>query len=242
MDDKQQTVLGHVARYRVTTRAALSGAFPGLTPQKSDYTIKRLLREMLIRPAGECLLTGHTLYQLTRTSAGVLGLPLTRAANFQPQALLHHTMVLYFCTLGRCRRQRLESREVELVLQQASSSSKKITLPANMPICLEWPEGGEKHPKLTRMYVPGPQPEPKHVLRHLFRTIRQAASVPALRETIESREMAFAVLVDNDHRREALRSSLAETFRQESFVVPPVVYIENVRSGVSNQSDEAPAA
>lgn len=143
-----------------------------------------------------------------------MGLPEGRAKPLGAQALEHHLAVAWFVTMGEAKRKLLDSTALEKLFGQDA--------PVGLHV-LE--QDGEKR-RVYQVYTPGPDASVKHIVRHLRDRILEARSNDTLAEWIESRQYGFAVLVDNDHKREAVKAALKKSKKGKPLVALAHIHAE----------------
>lgn len=218
LSDRKTKLLRHVGLYRVTTRPAVLASFSGygrtaLQNDIRDLRAKELLQSH-VQPPGQ-----PSLYQLTSKGATSLGLPASRGTAFGPQALLVSLAVLRFCCFGGRKRHRLEAEEVRTIIGAVSGDDTDVP---DKAYCLEWPNDEKSSPKLCELYVPDVTTKVENVERHVIERVRWIQSSSVASRAAETKEYAFAVLVDTETRRQALnallRGAIAREFPSSSLV------------------------
>jgi hypothetical protein len=195
LTERDQAVLAHIGRYRVTLREVLRRVFN--LPSPGNLT-QRLRAQGYIRERRT--LEGRlSYYQLTE--AGALDrVPLDRAKAFKPRALAQHLAVLCYCHLDGVRRERLEEAELDELHGAVTPSARHV------PYCLEL---GPDRRRLYRVFVPGPNIQPLRFVKSLRAACHTSRSAAGdLPRALAARAFGFAVLADTAPRQVALRDAI----------------------------------
>jgi hypothetical protein len=196
MEERDLKILRHIGLYRLTLRCVLEHLiFEGAS---CANVLNRLKAEGYIQTGK---LHGNlSYYLLTERTASDLGLPLNRGRHPESeQALNRHVAILWFCCMLKSRSYRLESEQICPLF------------PVNPPTGDHCIEGTEKRTRIYHLYVPGHDADNDSVLRQIRKTFRHAMQDPTQAAMIKTRSYAFAILVDTDQRRKALRGLLERT-------------------------------
>ncbi len=193
MNDREQNILHHVALYGVSFRPILAKLF--FAEGNPDRVLADLRQQGLLRTLQ--LPGGKVLYRLTRTAAALIGVPEPRARKLGTLALHKAIAVLLFCLRPNTDRIRLEQEELGTVFSD--------TVPEGTH-CLE--RHGDGRATLYHVYAPADPTAIPTITRKLRRLIHLARARADLCPLVQNRQYAFAVAVDNDPRRDAIRRAV----------------------------------
>jgi len=192
-DERDERILAHIGRYRITLRQVVSLAFfDGRNP---GNVIQRLLDEgrITVRTG---LPDRLSYYQLSLAEVRARGLPEARSRPFRPQALHAHLAALWFCCASADgQRRRLENAELSKLFGGD---------PPKGPHCLA---GGEV-PRVYRLHCLGPDASARGVVRALKRRVERLREHTRLGPWMRNRQYALALLADSPVRVERLLEAL----------------------------------
>lgn len=205
MTPRDEQVLRHIARHRLSIRPVLHRLF-FKSSDAAGNVIARLLKAGLVESSK--FPDGFSYYQLTDEGAKAIGLsepPRVRDDHGAHAALA----ALWFCAMDEGRRLLLTTAEEQELLGVNAPGAAHCLQPAG-----EWSV-------LHELYVPGPGTGEENVVDRLKKRIEERRKDPLLRDWIASRNLGFAVLVEKEERRQALKNRIgkAELRRFTSVVV-----------------------
>lgn len=193
LQDRDQAILAHVARYRLTTLDTVQHLFfPEAASAEAAKTVLRRLRatHLQSRP----LYLRRVYYQLTAAAAQALGEPEEVANPFGPQALPRAYAVLAFCCHGPAERQRLARREFHERFPALSGQ-----VPYNDYVV----DPTATTPRLTRLLVDlgGAY---QRLIRKCVGIIRAGHGTPGLRELLAADAFQIIILTGEVTKAQAL--------------------------------------
>jgi len=198
MTPRDEQILRHIARHRLTIRPVLQALF-----FKSKDACGNRIAKLLKPTKGPPLIEsskfpdGYSYYQLTEDGARAVGLdepPRVRDDHGAHAAL----SALWFCHMAEKRRLLLTEKEEVELLGAAVEGARHCIEPAG-----EWSV-------LHELYVPGPGTEEKNVIDRIRKRIDERREVPVFRDWIASRNLGIAVLVERGERQDALKARIGE--------------------------------
>jgi hypothetical protein len=200
--DRDEALLEHIGRYRLTLRAVLERVFEISSP---GNVLQRLRKaELIVERSG---LGPLSYYQLTPPAAAARSVPVDRTRPLSPSALGYHLAVLWFCCLERLRRHRLEPEQ----LRQLKLFAAHDPPSAQVAYCFDAERSAQPpHRRLWRVYAPGPTSEPSQVVRTLRNEIDAGTKRGDAAATVwlPGKLLGFAVLTDSEPRRRELHKAL----------------------------------
>lgn len=192
---RDREVIDHVARYRLSTVAALRATvLGGLTRPAAGKMLKRLCE------AG--YLCSYPLFHPTRyfvlgsDGAKALGLSVDRSLPLGPQSLPIEFAALVYATLGKRQRKRAERLEILALCPW---------LPAKLisaPHCLDDVDGALE---LLRIDLGGP---PDHVARKCVRDIAERQRLPEFTPFVRSGKFRLVVVTSTKAKAAVLRQAI----------------------------------
>ena len=205
MTPRDEEILRHIARHRLTIRPVLQQLF-FKSPDAAGNVIARLMKAGLLESSK--FPDGYSYYQLTDEGAQAIGLDETPRVRDERGA--HGALAaLWFCHMTDKRKLLLTAGEEEKLLGATAEGVRHCIEPAN-----EWSV-------LHELYVPGPGTDEKNVVDRIHKRIEERREVPVFRDWIASRNLGIAVLVEKEERRDTLKARIgkAELRRFTSVVV-----------------------
>ena len=205
MTPRDEQILRHVARHRLTIRPVLQRLF-FKSPDAAGNVVARLLKAGLLESSK--FPDGFSYYQLTEAGARAIGLsepPRVRDEHSAHAALA----ALWFCSMDESPRLLLTGAEEQELLGVNAPGAMHCIQPAG-----EWSV-------LHELYIPGPGTSEDNVVDRLKKRVEERRKDRLLRDWIASRNLGFAVLVDKEDRRKTLKNRIgkAELRRFTSIVV-----------------------
>jgi len=205
MTPRDEQILRHVARHRLSIRPVLQRLF-FKSPDAAGNVIARLLKAGLLESSK--FPDGFSYYQLTDEGAKAIGL--AEAPRVRDEHGAHAALAtLWFCAMDEGPRLLLTDAEEKELLGVNAPGAMHCIQPAG-----EWSV-------LHEIYVPGAGTSEENVLDRLKKRIELRRKDPLLRDWIASRNLGFAVLVEKEDRRAVLKNRIgkAELRRFTSVVV-----------------------
>jgi hypothetical protein len=191
---RDQKILDHIARYRITLRPVLDHVFFHTESSGSGNVLQRLLKGGYIT-ARDGLPGKRRYYQLT--AKGAAGrVSIERTKPIRAQALRSHIAILWFCTMGEARRLRLETWELRDLLKEHAPEGRHCAVPGS-PL------------RLFRVQVPGTRTRPPAVISALKDNIQESHRNPLLKLWMKDSLYGFAILAEAERAAE-LRSAAAQ--------------------------------
>lgn len=193
LQDRDERILDHIARYRLTLRPVLDHVFfdPGSTG--AGNVLQRLLGAGLI-VARDGLPGRRRYYQLT--AKGAAGrVSQERTKPMRAQALRSALAVLWFCHMLETRRRKIEKWELRDLLDGD---------PPPGTHCIE----GRESPRLLRVQAPGPRTKPAAIVAGCKENIADARRHPIMKFWLKERRYGLAVLCEHERAAE-IRSAIA---------------------------------
>lgn len=188
MQSRDQLILDHIGRYRLSLRPVLDHLFFTGDSSGCGNVLNRLMRDNYIR-AREGLPKRRRYYQLTRRGAEGR-VPLDRCRLLRGQTLRSCLGILWFCCMTDGARRRLEIHELERIFDP----------PPTGPHC---GERGQVN-RIYRVRVVGTKTRPNTLVQSLRQLIREAHATPKLGAWLQNRNYGFAVLAERKERVEQL--------------------------------------
>ncbi len=180
MPERDERILNHIGRYRMTLRPVLDHVFFERESSGCGNVINNLIRKGLVRSRSG-LPNRRNYYQLTR--AGAEGrVPLDRTRDQRGQTLRTNLGVLWYCCMLNRPRRRLEKHELAKVFEP----------PPTGPHCIE---RGEVN-RIYRCRVVGTKTRVDALMKAIRIRIDAANDHPKLKNWIESENYAFVLLVE----------------------------------------------
>lgn len=205
---RDEKILDHIARYRVSLRPVLDRLFFDSQSSGSGNVLQRLLQGGFVT-ARDGLPGKRRYYQLT--AKGAAGrVSIERTKPIRAQALRSHIAILWFCTMGDVRRLRLEEWELRDILKEHAPEGRHCAVPGD-PL------------RVFRVQVPGARTRPPAVISALKENIQQSYQNPVLKLWMKDGIYGFAILAEAERAAE-LRSAAAQhkLHRYAPILVEPV--------------------
>lgn len=205
MTPRDEQILRHVARHRLTIRPVLQKLF-FKSADAAGNVVARLLKAGSLESSK--FPDGFSYYQLTEEGAKAISL--TEVPRASDSHAVHAALAsLWFCSMDEGLRLLLTAAEEQELLGVNAPGAMHCIQPAG-----EWSV-------LHELYVPGPGTSEENVLDRLKKRIDERRKDPLLRDWIASRNLGFAVLVEQDDRRATLKNRIgkAELRRSTSIAV-----------------------
>lgn len=194
MTPRDEQILRHVARHRLTIRPVLQRLF-FKSPDAAGNVVARLLKAGLLESSK--FPDGFSYYQLTEEGAKAIGL--AEPPRIRDEHGLHAALAsLWFCAMDEGPRLLLTAAEEQKLLGVNAPGSVHCIEPAG-----EWSV-------LHELYIPGPGTSEENVLDRLKKRIEERRKDPLLRDWIASRNLGFAVLVEKDDRQATLKNRIGK--------------------------------
>ena len=211
MEDRDEKILRHIGRYRVSIRAVIEQLF--FSGESCDHVLQRLSKDGRVQTHRAAIPGGLSYYQLSLTEARRLGFPDSRARQDKTKLLRRELAVLWFCCMTPNRRKRLEREEYRYL-----GSGKGLASPHVAELAAD-------RSTIYRVYLPGPEIRDERfvdVLRDdAFLTIQH----PQLSEWADRGTYQIALVVENQDRADKLQRMIEQrTFPRVGIhceVVPP---------------------
>lgn len=220
MEERDRKILQHIGLYRISLRPVLERLFFG---ERSSGNVLQRLRDDGYILAGK--LPGRvSYYRLSPKGTEVLELPMSRAAAFGAQALQTHLAILWFCCMGEKRRFRTDAAGLRKLF------------PENPPKGDHCAEHGERM-RLYQVYVPGPDTPVRRIVREVRQRFYEARLGAQLNRWIDARLYGFAVLVDFDERRKAVRTALKNAPENEAPLIAQAYFRVEAVPGIRTIKD-----
>ncbi len=209
MNENDERVIRHIARYRVGLRPIFSKLiFDGNESAMGNSIARLTKRERIEIREG---LNRYNFYTLTPGEARRLNLPESRATLFdndtRGQALHRWITSAWFCCLGEQRRKLLTDGEVQEFLGYRDTQVSYCTeRQADGSVCI------------YRLYTPVDTGKLPPFLSRVLRDIKEArqrpsydAAKPTLAQLIDAQVFRIGVIVGNDERRNALNRLIEQS-------------------------------
>ena len=201
MTPRDKQILLHIARHRLSIRPVLAKLF-FKSQEALGNVLARLMnsakdesRSAFLEPAK--LPDGYSYYQLTDAGAQAVGQ--RDAPRVQDEHTLHAALsALWFCQMGDRTRLLLTAVEEEELLGAA------------VPGALHCIEPAEEWSVLHELYVPASSTREENVLDRLQKRLEQRRKDQNTRDWVASRNLTFAIMVENTARRESLKQRIAK--------------------------------
>lgn len=205
---RDEKILDHIGRYRITLRPVLDAAFFEAESSGSGNVLQRLLDANLVT-ARDGLPGRRKYYQLTaRGAAGRV--TAERTKPMRAQALRSALAVLWLCHMTRRSMHRMEKWELREILEQDPPPGTHCTL-RGQPA------------RLYRVQVPGARTRPAAIINALKDNLDDAKRHPIIRFWLEDQRYGFAILCETERAAE-LRSAVTrhKLSRYASILIEPV--------------------
>jgi hypothetical protein len=195
---RDEEILRHVARYRVTTTESLRRIFfPDSKPGSEKNVLRRLIGEHL---QSQPLYSKKVYYQLTQNAAKALGESEECATPFGPQALVRLYGVMAFCCLANTQRQVFTKAEF---IQKFTSFGELLDLGQNH-FYLDY-DG--KTARLGQIIV-DQGGEYQRLINKCRRLIERGREFPGFQEIISNELFVIAIVLTENSKREMLYAQL----------------------------------
>lgn len=193
LQPRDEKVLDHIGRYRITLRPVLDQVFFASESSGSGNILQRLMRGGYVT-AREGLPGRRRYYQLT--AKGAEGrVSLERTKPIRAQALRSLIAVLWFCHMLQTRAHRLEKWELrEAFEEQDPPPGTHCAVPGNALT-------------VYRVQVPGTRTKPAAIISALKENLQDSFKCPLLKHWIKDRRYGFAILAESERASE-LRSAV----------------------------------
>ena len=198
LTERDQEILEHVRRYRLTTTEALRKYFfPEAKAGAEKNVLRRLVGDHLqARP----LYAKKVYYQLTPSAARTLGEPEEVAEPLGPQALVRVYGVFAFCCLGSRDKTVLTRREF-------ISAFKEFAEQVDLTQSHYYLDYDSKTVRLGQIVVEQGG-EYQRLITKCRRIIERGREIPGLQEIIADELMVIALILAEESKREALCAQL----------------------------------
>lgn len=204
-----ESILSHIGRYGLSLRSVIEAEF--FAGSTCDHIINRLVAEgRIVSVPG--IPGGLNYYRLSLTEARARGVPEHRARPKRGIALRQAIQVLWFCCMSDLPRKKLERKAVAENFGKGSGSGK--------PHCAE---ASDKQSLVYRVYSPGPHSRDEYLLKAIRSDTEKGMERPQLREWIEAKAFAAAILVETKERKERLKRLISKTGPYEIWIHIEVV-------------------
>ena len=198
LTERDEEILKHVARYRLTTTEALRRLFfPDAKPGGEKNVLRRLTGEYL-QP--QPLYGKRVYYQLTPAAAKTLGETEESATPFGPQALVRLYGVLAFCCLGKTVRPVFTRTEF---IQAFSQFADLLDLGQNH----FYLDSDGRTARLGQILVEQGG-EYQRLLNKCRKLIDRGRELPGFQEIIADELFVIAIVIAEDSKREMLHVQL----------------------------------
>ncbi len=208
LQPRDEKMLDHIGRYRVTLRPVLDHLFFCDESSGCGNVIKRLLASGYIT-AREGLPAKRRYYQLT--AVGAEGrVPLGRTKPMRAQSLRSALAILWFCAMNETPRLRLETWELRDILDADLPAGKHCAQPGD-PL------------KLFRVQIPSGRTKTAGVINALKDHLEESFTHAVIKRWAKDRRYGFAILAEAERVPE-LRAAVAKhgLNRYASILVEPV--------------------
>ena len=224
---RRQAILAHIGRYRFSIRPVIEKLF--FAEKSCDNVLRAMMKDDLIiarphteesavsllnseestvpRPdteeprKGMLIPGGYKYYQLTLKAANFLSLPSSLTNPPGPASIDKHLAILWFCCMGQNRLNLLDSHHLVKLFGEEDGSTSSIL---DGSYCIEL-EGTHR---VFRIFALGAKDQ-YHI--DLFKKhVEDAMSHPVLSRWIETRRLAYALLVPNEFRSQKLVKNLKD--------------------------------
>lgn len=193
--DRDEQLLEHVGRYRLSVRAVLRELFFE-TDAAAGNVIQRLLDQKRLQ-SRKVTNGGFSYYQPTLAECRRRKIPESRHEPLSAGPLHKALATLWFCCMSETKRKRVE--EADLAAEFPGLSFKD-------PHCVE---SGDAD-RLYRLYVPGSTSGDANVFRELRKDANDLYNHATAHAWLARGEFAFAVLVETPTRKAKLEEALAK--------------------------------
>ena len=198
LTERDEEILRHVARYRVTTTEALRRIFfPETKPGSEKNVLRRLIGEHL---QSQPLYGKKVYYQLTPSSAKALGESDECATPFGPQALVRLYGVMAFCCLGKAMKQVFTKAEF---IKEFAAFGQSLDLGQNH-FYLDY-DG--KTTRLGQIMV-DQGAEYQHLINKCRKLIEKGRELPGFQEIIANELFVIAIVLTEDSKRDMLHAQM----------------------------------
>lgn len=214
--DRNEAILEHVMRYRMTTPAVLHRLFFEDSERNAVTKVtSRLCDQRML--ASHCLHGSHVYFSLGKAGARHRGLRAGLVKPLGPQAIYREYGILSFCCLGQKLRTRLRFAEIyrdrpQLIAKHLDSSHYYLDR-----------ESKDSGTRLGYIWVEAGG-STDHIIRTVQRKIIEPRlSVPTLRELIHRGQFLVAIVTYHEEKRRQILEALSGlrattvTFRVEVF-------------------------
>ncbi len=204
--DRDDAVLEHIGRYRVSIRPVLRDLFFSSSAAALGNVLTRLAKAKRIQALP--LKGGFSAYQLTREECRRRNLPENRGIPLGTDALHEAIAVLWFCRMGKPERRRLEDANAEALLP---------SLRIEKPHCTEHSKDADR---IYRVYVPDSTSGTDSIMKTVRRYTDEIQNHPTAYDWLTHGEYAIAILVETESRKKQIEDELSKrTFPPGSHIV-----------------------
>lgn len=201
METRDEVILDHLGRYTISIKRVIDEyCLGGGSSQKS---IARLTRANLVQAIDEGLVGNFRYFQLTQKGAKSRGIPVNRTRGKDAKGLASDLAALWFSCMGPVPRKRLTAEELATLFGTAPKGNNVIYVAQS--------DGDDS--TVFRLFIPGEDTLLKAAISNMKKSAFDAASDERLLPWIERGTFRFAVLVQNENRRE----EAARLIRKEEF-------------------------
>lgn len=209
MNERDEKILDHIGRYRVSLRRVIAQHF--FNGGNCGNVLQQLLEsKRIVSHAG----LGGPLryYQLTLGEARHRGLPQDRGRRLGPRALETHLTLLWFCCVEQTPRQRLEANELERLFGMRPAGPQHVADPGPPQV-------------IRRVQLVSTRVRPADILKRLRSDVGIALANPALADWVQGRRYGFTLLMNSAAsvsrvRERVRRDPIATTARIDIRYVP----------------------
>jgi len=196
MTDRDDQILNHIGRYRVSIRVVMEKLFfDGAT---CDHVLQRLASDSENRIKIFRSLPGRlSYYQLTLTEARHRGFPDDRAGKRTSFSLREALAVLWFCCMMDKKRRRVDPQELP-----------KFGIPDTGTTKPHSAESSDDHAVIYRIFAPSPGARDDYLLLSLKRDAAEVLEHSELREWAAAGTYAFAILFETEGRLKRFKRRL----------------------------------
>lgn len=236
LSEKQDQVLKHLARYRLSFQSLLAREFFGDCSKSCQNTLDQLKKKRLIQVFPRRL-GRFALYQISESGAKETGCSAARSRPLGPESLPKHLAVLWFCYYGKTRRTRLESQEL--------AHSKLFGFEVDGVHCFE-PEGvrfedGGTYPKIYQVFHLGAGAREDRLLSRAAKLTEFVRNHPSIQPFVDLRLYRIALLSNTqeglkDFAAKLARTGILNTFPVESQLAPTPHTFERILKNETTKS------
>jgi hypothetical protein len=194
LNARDQSILEHIALYRVSIRRAISLACLG--GRDCGQIIQDLLTDGYVT-SEQTLAQRRSCYRLTRKATEHLGLPESMARIDAGKALHVNLAILCRCILQEPQPAQPQSRRLSLAELES-------LFPEQIPEAAHIIESSPAGNRVMRVYVPGADTKTKAIAHWIRGMLAKSNANPILRPWIEQRKYGIAILVHTEGRRARL--------------------------------------